>query len=105
MRVRQGDEIAVTFENRTGQVSSIHWFGNRNANSVDGVPGLTRAPIPDNADFEYLCIAPDAETYWHHFHSRSWEQVARGLYGALIVEETTPPDVDADIMESWTEVT
>ena len=98
LRVRQGDEIAVTFENQTGQSSSVHWHGIRIANSMDGVPGLTQSPVPDNEEFEYRFVAPDAGTFWYHSHSRSWEQVARGLYGALIVEETTPPDVDADIV-------
>ena len=31
-------------------------------------------------------------------HDRSWEQVARGLYGALIIEERTPPLVDHDVV-------
>ena len=98
LRVRQGDEIAVTFENRTGQASSIHWHGIRIANGMDGVPGLTQKAVPNNEDFEYRFLAPDAGTYWYHSHNRSWEQVARGLYGALIVEEAVPPDVDADIV-------
>ncbi|MEP5091505.1 MAG: multicopper oxidase family protein [Paracoccaceae bacterium] len=97
-KVRQGDELAVSFENRTGQDSSVHWHGIRIANSMDGVPGLTQSAVPDGGDFEYRFVAPDAGTFWYHSHSRSWEQVARGLYGPLVVEEITPPDVDADII-------
>ncbi|MEO0915494.1 MAG: multicopper oxidase family protein [Pseudomonadota bacterium] len=98
LRVRQGEELAVTFENRTGEPSSVHWHGIRIANGMDGVPGLTQDPVPDGGNFEYRFVAPDAGTFWYHSHSRSWEQVARGLYGPLIVEEATPPDVDADIV-------
>ena len=98
LKVRQGEELAVTFENRTGEASSVHWHGIRIANGMDGVPGLTQEPVPDGADFDYRFVAPDAGTFWYHSHSRSWEQVARGLYGPLIVDETTPPDVDADII-------
>lgn len=104
LKVRQGEELAVTFENRIGQASSVHWHGIRIANGMDGVPGLTQDPVPDGADFNYRFVAPDAGTYWYHSHSRSWEQVARGLYGPLIVDETTPPDVDADIiviLDDW----
>ena len=62
------------------------------------MPGLTQKAVADGEDFEYRFVAPDAGTFWYHSHSRSWEQVARGLYGPLVVEETTPPDVDADII-------
>lgn len=40
---------------------------------------------------------PDAGSYWYHPHQRSFEQVGRGLYGALIVEEREPVAVDRDI--------
>jgi len=98
LKVRQGEELAVSFENRTGEPSSVHWHGIRIVNGMDGVPGLTQKAVADGEDFEYRFVAPDAGTFWYHSHSRSWEQVARGLYGPLVVEETTPPDVDADII-------
>ena len=98
IKVRQGNELVTKFENRTGEASSIHWHGIRITNGMDGVPGLTQDPVPDGQDFEYRFVAPDAGTYWYHSHNRSWEQVARGLYGPLIVEETSPPDGDADIV-------
>ena len=98
LRVTQGDELKVNFENRTGEPSSIHWHGIRIDNAMDGVPGLTQAAVPDGGNFEYRFVAPDAGTFWYHSHNRSWEQVARGLYGPLVVEERDPPDVDADIV-------
>ncbi|MCE2523035.1 MAG: multicopper oxidase family protein [Rhodobacteraceae bacterium] len=98
LKVRQGEELAVSFENRTGEASSVHWHGIRIASGMDGVPGLTQDAVPDGGDFEYRFVAPDAGTFWYNSHSRSWEQVARGLYGPLVVEEITPPDVDADII-------
>ena len=63
---------------------------------MDGVAGLTQDPIAPGETFTYRFIPPDAGTYWYHPHSRSWEQVARGLYGALIIDEHDPPDVDRD---------
>ena len=98
LRVRQGDELVVNFENRTGEPSSVHWHGIRIDNAMDGVPDLTQDAVPAGESFEYRFIAPDAGTFWYHSHSRSWEQVARGLYGPLIVEERRPPAVDADII-------
>ena len=47
---------------------------------------------------------PDAGTYWYHPHQRSFEQVGRGLSGALIVEERAPIAVDRDLvwlLDDW----
>jgi len=49
-------------------------------------------------------VPQDAGTFWYHPHSRSYEQVDRGLHGALIVEERERPDVDRDelwVLDDW----
>ena len=104
IRVRQGDRLALGFENRIGAPSALHWHGIRIDNAMDGVPGLTQDEVPDGATFAYAFDLPDAGTYWYHSHNRSWEQVEQGLYGALIVEERDPPKVDHDItvlIDDW----
>ena len=57
---------------------------------MDGVSGLTQEPVQPGGSFVYDFVAPDAGTFWYHAHNKSWNQVARGLYGALIVDETEP---------------
>lgn len=104
LRVRQGDTLALRFENATEQPSSVHWHGIRLKNAMDGVPGLTQPLIQPGETFDYSFKVPDAGTYWYHSHHRSWEQVARGLYGPLIVDEIDPPKVNADItvtLDDW----
>ena len=54
---------------------------------MDGVPYLTQKPIEPGQSFDYHFVPPDAGTFWYHTHFRSSEQLARGLYGVLIVEE------------------
>jgi FtsP/CotA-like multicopper oxidase with cupredoxin domain len=71
---------------------------------MDGVAGLTQEAVGPGAEFDYDFVAPDAGTYWYHAHNRSAEQVARGLYGALIVEEADGPDVDREevlVLDDW----
>ena len=63
----------------------------------NGVNVLTQDVIIPNEGYEYRFPVPDAGTYWYHSHYLSYEQVARGLFGPLIVEEPAPPDVDQDI--------
>lgn len=104
LRVRQGERLKVRFFNDLPQASTVHWHGIRIDNAMDGVAGLTQAAVPPGQSFEYDFVAPDAGTYWYHPHSRTWEQLARGLYGMLIVEERTAPDFDLDlplIIDDW----
>lgn len=104
LRIKQGQEIDLNFENGIEQGSAVHWHGIRIANAMDGVPYMTQPMVEPGQSFAYRFKTPDAGTYWYHSHNRSWEQVARGLYGALIVEEETPPAVDHDItvfLDDW----
>ena len=104
LRLRQGETLSTMFENQTDQGSAIHWHGIRIDNAMDGVPGLTQDLVEVGGRFDYSFITPDPGTYWYHSHARSWEQVERGLYGPLIVEETNPPQVDHDItiiVDDW----
>lgn len=97
-RLQQGARITRLFQNDLPQPSSVHWHGVRIANAMDGVAGLTQDAVRPGASFEYSFDLPDAGTYWYHPHNRTWEQMARGLYGALIVEEADPPEVDRDLV-------
>jgi len=104
LRLRQGDELALRFENGTDDGSSIHWHGIRIDNAMDGVPDLTQPLVEAGESFDYRFRVPDAGTYWYHSHNRSWEQVAKGLYGPLIIDEAEPPNVNHDItvmLDDW----
>lgn len=90
IRTNKGEEIRIEVVNQLDQPTSVHWHGIRIENAMDGVSNLTQEPILPGDRFEYRFTAPDAGTYWYHPHNRSWEQLARGLYGALIVEGDEP---------------
>ncbi|MVO17613.1 multicopper oxidase family protein [Parasedimentitalea huanghaiensis] len=104
IRAQQGDRITRRFVNELPQPSSVHWHGLRIDNAMDGVAGLTQDAVEPGDTFDYDFVARDAGTYWYHAHNKSVEQVARGLYGALIVDEAEPVDVDRDevlILDDW----
>ena len=98
IRIPQSKESVIQFENFLDEPSSVHWHGLRIANAMDGVPGMTQAPVMPGESFEYRFTPPDAGTYWYHTHQRSWAQLALGLAGVLIVEEENPPKVDRDLV-------
>ncbi|MEQ8229303.1 MAG: multicopper oxidase family protein [Rhodospirillales bacterium] len=98
IRVQQGERLRVAIENGLDEETTVHWHGMRVPNPMDGVPHLTQKPIAPGETFIYEFDCPDAGTYWYHPHQRSFEQVGRGLYGPLIVEEREPVAVDRDII-------
>ena len=99
LRYRQGERLRIEVENGLNVETTVHWHGIRVPNAMDGVPHLTQAPIATRGGrFVYEFDLPDAGTYWYHPHLGSPEQVGRGLYGALIVEESEPPSVDRDVV-------
>ncbi|WP_432690258.1 multicopper oxidase family protein [Pseudooceanicola sp. C21-150M6] len=104
LRVPQGGRVTRRLVNELPVPTSIHWHGIRIDNAMDGVAGLTQEAVPPDGTFDYDFAVPDAGTYWYHAHTNSFEQVARGLSGALIVEEPDAPEVDRDevlVLDDW----
>lgn len=104
IRARQGDRVRIIVENRLPEETTVHWHGVRVPNAMDGVPHLTQKPIAPGDSFTYEFDVLDAGTFWYHPHQRSFEQVDRGLSGALIVEERGPLQVDRDVvwlLDDW----
>jgi FtsP/CotA-like multicopper oxidase with cupredoxin domain len=98
IRLRQGERLQATVENRLQQNTTVHWHGLRIPNAMDGAPYVTQPPIQPEESFTYDFIPPDAGTYWYHPHAHSMEQVGRGLMGALIIEDPQPLQVDRDVV-------
>ena len=99
LRYRQGERLRIEVENALEVDTTVHWHGVRVPNAMDGVPHLTQPPIAAKGGrFTYEFELPDAGTFWYHPHLGSAEQVARGLAGALVVEERAPPPVDRDLV-------
>ena len=98
LRYRRGDTARLAVSNQLPQETTVHWHGLRVPNGMDGVPGVTQVAIAPGGRFDYRFELRDSGTYWYHPHQASFEQVPRGLYGALIVEEDKPPQVDQDVV-------
>ncbi|MGI9352763.1 MAG: multicopper oxidase family protein [Rhizobiaceae bacterium] len=105
IHAKKGEEISIEVKNLLEQPTTVHWHGIRIDNAMDGVAGLTQAPIQPGESFTYRFTPPDAGTYWYHPHNRTWEQLARGLYGTLIVEgDAAKADFDRDysiVADDW----
>ena len=97
LRLRRGQQVQIDVENGLDEGTAVHWHGIRLENQMDGVPMLTQDLIEPADTKAYSFVPPDSGTYWYHSHYTAHEQVARGLMGALIIEDDMPPDVDHDI--------
>lgn len=53
---------------------------------MDGTPRVQK-PVPAGGTFTYSFVVKEAGTFWYHPHVRSNEQVEKGLYGMLVVQE------------------
>jgi FtsP/CotA-like multicopper oxidase with cupredoxin domain len=99
LRFKRGERLIIELENRLPDPTTVHWHGVRLPNAMDGVPYLTQPPVQRNGGrFMYEFALQDAGTFWYHPHLGSPQQVGRGLYGALIVEEDDPLPVDRDVV-------
>ena len=104
LRIRLGETLRVRFTNRLPQPTTIHWHGVRVPNAMDGVPHVTQPPVEPGGSFTYEFTPKDAGTFWFHPHVRSSEQVERGLYGVLVVEDRAPPPYSRDVvwvLDDW----
>jgi FtsP/CotA-like multicopper oxidase with cupredoxin domain len=104
LRVRLGETLRVRFTNRLPQPTTVHWHGVRVPNGMDGVPHLTQPPVAPGGGFVYEFTPKDAGTFWYHPHVRASEQVERGLYGVLIVEDAQPAPYAQDVvwvLDDW----
>jgi FtsP/CotA-like multicopper oxidase with cupredoxin domain len=103
-RIRLGETVRVAFTNHLPQPTTIHWHGVRVPNAMDGVPGVTQPPVAPGETFVYEFTPKDAGTFWFHPHLRSSEQIERGLFGVLIVEDASPPPYSRDelwVLDDW----
>jgi FtsP/CotA-like multicopper oxidase with cupredoxin domain len=88
LRANVGDTLVVKVTNKLSEPTTIHWHGIRLPAEMDGTDAVQK-PISPRETFEYRFVLPDAGTFWYHAHSNETVQMERGMYGALIVEDST----------------
>jgi FtsP/CotA-like multicopper oxidase with cupredoxin domain len=93
LKAQKGDTLVVKVKNNLKEPTVIHWHGIRLPAPMDGT-GEMQKPIEPGEEFEYRFVVPDAGTFWYHSHFHETEQLEKGMYGALIVEDDTDPTFD-----------
>lgn len=107
LRLPLGQDVQITATNALSEATSIHWHGLRVPPEMDGsnpmVGGSGAHLIAPGGQRTYAFTPKDPGFYWFHAHNRSWNQVGRGLYGALLVENSQEPELDDHIflLDDW----
>jgi FtsP/CotA-like multicopper oxidase with cupredoxin domain len=94
LKLRQGDQVNISIFNELNEKITPYWHGVRTVRS----PGVD-AEIRPGQQAGFRVQPPDAGTFWYRTLPRTG-----GLYGLLIVEEKTKPDVDRDavlVLDEW----
>jgi FtsP/CotA-like multicopper oxidase with cupredoxin domain len=92
LELREGDHVIVRFRNELPESTTVHWHGLHLPFDADGSPFH---PVGPGEEYQYrFTVRPGAAgTYWYHphpHHHTGW-QVAKGLYGAVIVRASDDP--------------
>jgi FtsP/CotA-like multicopper oxidase with cupredoxin domain len=106
LRLRLGDELKLRLVNRLDQPTTLYWHGLRIANSAAGIGDLTQPLVEPGAHYDCALGPPDAGLAWYHPHAgeAGAAQIARGLFGPIVVEEASPPPVDLEAvvaLQDW----
>lgn len=92
LEFREGDRVRVRFRNRLPETTTVHWHGMHLPFPSDGSPFH---PVAPGEEYEYaFTVQPGtAGTYWYHPHPdhQTGRQVARGLYGGIVVRAANDP--------------
>lgn len=82
-----GDMLEITVHNRLDCMAlTVHWHAQlqRGTPFMDGVPGVTQAPIPINHTFTYRFRATKYGTFYYHSHFMGTQLMA-GVKGPLVI--------------------
>ncbi len=95
IEVVEGDRIRLFVTNKLGELTSIHWHGQRLPNGMDGVTGLNQKGIPPGKTFVYEFVARRPGTFMYHPHADEMVQMAMGMMGFWVTHpKTTHPLID-----------
>jgi FtsP/CotA-like multicopper oxidase with cupredoxin domain len=98
LTARVGETLEVTLRNRDIAAGvTLHWHGLSVPNGEDGVAGVTQDAVFPGDAFVYRFRVEQPGTFWYHTHQHGREGIARGLYGALVVQPATGPAAGLDL--------
>jgi FtsP/CotA-like multicopper oxidase with cupredoxin domain len=95
----EGDRVRIYVTNALPEPTSVHWHGIILPAGMDGVSGLSQAPIDVGETFKYEFTLRQHGTFLYHPHYDEMIQLGLGLTGVFVVHPRTPKrTVDRDFV-------
>jgi FtsP/CotA-like multicopper oxidase with cupredoxin domain len=85
LEATEGERVRIYVTNKLREPTSIHWHGVFVPNGMDGVAGLTQAPIAPGKTYKYEFVFDRAGTFMYHPHVDEMTQIAQGMMGMIVV--------------------
>lgn len=96
LRVQLGETKRVKLVNDSPRAVSLHFHGVTYSASDDGTPEHQESVVYPKCAHVYTIKAEAPGTWPYHSHIDSRQEMARGLYGAVIVPAASEPSVDRE---------
>jgi manganese oxidase len=93
--LKRGEPVAITLKNELPEATAVHWHGMELDSYYDGVHGFggtdgrTTPMIEPGESFTVRFTPPRTGTFIYHTHMHDERQLTSGLYGALLVTDST----------------
>jgi manganese oxidase len=107
IEVVEGDRVRIFVTNKLPEPTTVHWHGIFLPNGMDGVTGLTQAPIKPGETFTYEFTLRQSGTHMYHSHYDEMTQIGMGMMGFFIIHPKAPTEeekVDRDfciMLQEW----
>ncbi len=102
----EGDRVRLLVTNRLGEPTSAHWHGILLPSGMDGVSGLSQAPIAPGETFVYEFTLRQHGTHLYHPHADEMVQMSFGMMGLFIIHPRAGEEqrIDRDyalVLHNW----
>lgn len=98
LRMVVGQTKRVMLINQSPRPASLHFHGVTYAVTDDGTPDQPKSIVYPGCAHVYTITAEAPGAWPYHGHVDSREEMAHGLYGAVIVSTPTEPPVDRELV-------
>jgi FtsP/CotA-like multicopper oxidase with cupredoxin domain len=86
VRLIEGQPARIIVHNQLRTPTSMCFHGMILPHSVNGLPKRDAGLIAPGQTYAFQFVAPPAGTYWYHPQIIHGDEIAKGMYGAIVVE-------------------
>jgi FtsP/CotA-like multicopper oxidase with cupredoxin domain len=98
VRVKEGESVRIVLHNQMKVPTSLYFHGMALPHNVGGLPRKEAGLVAPGQTYAFDFVATKAGTYWYHPQVMHGDQMAKGLYGVIVVEARSHKTYDKDVV-------